>query len=159
MVADLEAALEALLWRLRNRPVAPFLAALMSGPPDDAALVARRARYVDTLLEPFHAALRAAVPPVPAAERDELVSLVAGPVVLAWLSTGRPPTQGEGTRRTHRSRCRGWTAPPHDEALAPERDARAGRAERRLGLGSLKLPYCPLTRSAGAHTQFTPQAA
>ena len=29
------------------------------------------------------------------AERDELVSLVAGPVVLAWLSTGRPPTKAK----------------------------------------------------------------
>jgi AcrR family transcriptional regulator len=95
VVADLETALDALLWRLRNRPVAPFLAALMSGPPDDATLVARRARYVDTLLEPFLAALRAAVPSVPAVERDELVSLVAGPVVLAWLSTGRPPTRAK----------------------------------------------------------------
>ena len=92
-VADLEAALDALLWRLRHRPVAPFLAALMSGPPDDAALVARRTRYVETLLEPFHAALRATTTPIPAAERDELVSLVAGPVVLAWLATGRPPTR------------------------------------------------------------------
>jgi AcrR family transcriptional regulator len=93
VVADLEAALDALLWRLRHRPVAPFLAALMSGPPDDAALVARRSRYVDTLLEPFHAALRSSTAPVPAAERDELVSLVAGPVLLTWLATGRPPTR------------------------------------------------------------------
>ena len=95
VVPDLEAALDALLWRLRHRPVAPFLAALMSGPPDDAALVARRARYVETLLEPFHAALRAATPPVPAAERDELVGLVAGPVLTAWLAHGRPPTRAK----------------------------------------------------------------
>jgi AcrR family transcriptional regulator len=93
VVPDLEAALDALLWRLRNRPVAPFLAALMSGPPDDAALVARRARYVETLLEPFHAALRSATPPVPASEREEIVGLVAGPVLASWLAHGRAPTR------------------------------------------------------------------
>lgn len=95
VVPDLEAALDALLWRLRNRPVAPFLAALMSGPPDDAALVARRARYVETLLEPFHAALRSATPTVPAAEREEIVGLVAGPVLASWLAHGRAPTRAK----------------------------------------------------------------
>ena len=89
--ADLEAALDALRWRLRHRPVAPFLAALMAGSPNDAALVARRGRYVATLLEPFYDAQRAARPRVPAAQRDELVQLVAGPVVLFWLTHGTPP--------------------------------------------------------------------
>lgn len=93
--ADLAAALDALLWRLRHRPVAPLLAALMAGPASDAALIARRTRYVGTLLEPFHAALRAVSPPVPAALRDELVSLVAGPVLLTWLATGKPPTRAK----------------------------------------------------------------
>ncbi len=90
---DLRAAMDALLWRLRHRPVAPFLAALMSGPQDDTALVARRTRYVETLLEPFHAALRQASPPPSAARREELVSHIAGPVLLTWLAHGKPPTK------------------------------------------------------------------
>jgi AcrR family transcriptional regulator len=92
VLADLEAALDALRLRLRTRPVAPFLAALMSGPPDDAALLARRTRYVETLLEPFRAAVRAATPPLPAATRDTVVDLVAGPVILSWLARGKVPS-------------------------------------------------------------------
>lgn len=93
--ADLGAALDALLWRLRHRPVAPFLAALMAGPASDAALVARRTRYVDTLLEPFHTALHAVSPRLLAAQREELVSLVVGPVLLTWLSNGKPPSRAK----------------------------------------------------------------
>lgn len=93
LATDLAAALDALVRRMRERPVAPFLGALLSGPQNDTAVAARRARYVEALLAGVTAAVRAARPPVPAAAREDVVALAAGPLLVHWLATGRPPTR------------------------------------------------------------------
>jgi AcrR family transcriptional regulator len=95
LAADLGAALDALVRRMRERPVAQFLGALLSGAQDDEANATRRARYVEALLAGVTAAVRAAEPPVPAGARDDVVALAAGPLLVHWLSTGRPPTRAK----------------------------------------------------------------
>ena len=110
LAADLGAALDALVRRMRERPVAQFLGALLSGAQDDDANAARRARYVEALLAGVTAAVRSARPSVPAAARDDVVALAAGPLLVHWLATGRPPTRAKARTgidaalaRAHRS--------------------------------------------------------
>jgi AcrR family transcriptional regulator len=95
LATDLGGALDALVRRMRERPVAQFLGALLSGAQDDAANAARRARYVDALLAGVTAAVRAARPPVAPAAREDVVALAAGPLLVHWLATGRPPTRAK----------------------------------------------------------------
>ncbi len=91
VTADIEAALEHLLWRLRNRPVASFLGSLMAGPVGDERVAARRNRYIAGLLQPLRAAVRQVDPPLSAAALEDTVNLIAGPVMAYWLAHGRAP--------------------------------------------------------------------
>jgi AcrR family transcriptional regulator len=89
--SDLDAAINHLLWRLRNRPVASFLGSLMAGPISDERVAARRNRYIAGLLQPLRAALRQVQPPLSSAAIEDAANLIAGPLLAYWLAHGRVP--------------------------------------------------------------------
>jgi len=91
VAADIDVALEHLLWRLRNRPVASFLGTLMAGPIGDERVATRRNRYIAGLLQPVRAAVRQVDPPLSAAALEDAVNLITGPVLAYWLAHGRAP--------------------------------------------------------------------
>ena len=91
VTTDIDAALDHLLWRLRNRPVSSFLGSLMAGPVGDKRVAERRNRYIAGLLQPLRAALRQVEPPLGAAQMEDAVNLIAGPVLAYWLAHGRAP--------------------------------------------------------------------
>ena len=92
LAEDLHAAVDQLCNRLRDKPVAAFLQALVAAGADEL-----RHRYVEDLLAPFHSALRAAG--VPRTERDDAVAQVASPLLLDALLLDRPTAR----TRAHRS--------------------------------------------------------
>lgn len=94
---DLHAAVDQLCNRLRDKPVAAFLQALVTAASADPDAASLRHRYVADLLAPFHAALRAAR--VPRAEREDAVALVASPLLLDALLLDRPTAR----TRAHRT--------------------------------------------------------
>jgi AcrR family transcriptional regulator len=92
LAEDLHTAVDQLCNRLRDKPVAAFLQALVA-----AGATELRHRYVEDLLSPFHAALRAA--DVPRTERDDAVAQVASPLLLDALLLDRPTAR----TRAHRT--------------------------------------------------------
>lgn len=92
LAQDLHSAVDQLCNRLRDKPVAAFLQALVSAGADDL-----RHRYVEDLVAPFHAALRAAG--VPRTAREDAVALVASPLLLEALLLDRPTAR----TRAHRT--------------------------------------------------------
>jgi hypothetical protein len=92
LATDLHAAVDQLCNRLRDKPVAAFLQALVaSGEPE------LRHRYVADLLEPFHAALKQAG--TTRADRDDAVAAIVSPLLLDALLLDRPTAR----TRAHRT--------------------------------------------------------
>ena len=92
LAADLHAAVDGLCNRLRDRPVAAFLRALVAAGADDL-----RHRYVEDLVAPLHAALRKAN--VGRSEREDAVALIASPLLLDALLLDKPTAR----TRAHRT--------------------------------------------------------
>jgi AcrR family transcriptional regulator len=97
LATDLHAAVDQLCNRLRDRPVAAFLQALVAAAAADPEAAELRHRYVEDLLEPFDAALRAAG--AGKAERDDAVAAVVSPLLLDALLLDRPTAR----TRAHRT--------------------------------------------------------
>ena len=97
VAADLHAAVDQLCNRLRDKPVGAFLQALVAAATTDPDAAGLRHRYVEDLLAPFHAALRAAR--VPRAAREDAVALVVSPLLLDALLLDRPTAR----TRAHRT--------------------------------------------------------
>ena len=94
---DLHAAVDHLCNRLRDRPVAAFLQALVAASASDPEAGELRHRYVEDLLAPFSAALRAA--DVDRAEREDAVAAIVSPLLLDALLLDRPTAR----TRAHRT--------------------------------------------------------
>jgi AcrR family transcriptional regulator len=87
---DLHAAVDQLCNRLRDRPVAAFLQALVAaGEPE------LRHRYVEDLMAPFDNALKSA----PRTEREDAVAAIVSPLLLDALLLERPTAR----TRAHRT--------------------------------------------------------
>jgi AcrR family transcriptional regulator len=87
---DLHVAVDALCNRLRDKPVATFLQALVAaGEPD------LRHRYVEDLMAPFHRALAG----TPKQDRDDAVAAIVAPLLLDALLLDKPTAR----RRAHRT--------------------------------------------------------
>ncbi len=97
LALDLHAEVDALCNRLRDKPVAAFLQALVAAASSDPEAVPLRHRYVQDLLAPFHAVLREAG--VSRQERDDAVSAIASPLLLDALLLDRPTAR----TRAHRT--------------------------------------------------------
>lgn len=90
LATDLHAAVDQLCNRLRDKPVAAFLQALVAaGEPD------LRHRYVEDLQRPFQEAM----PGLPRSERDDAVAVVVSPLLLDALLLDRPTAR----TRAHRT--------------------------------------------------------
>lgn len=90
---DLHAQVDELCDRLRDRPVAAVLQALVTMAATDEAAVPLRQRYVDDLVAPFRAALQGTDTETPAmtAERvDDAVSAIVSPLLVDALLLDRP---------------------------------------------------------------------
>lgn len=94
---DLHAEVDHLCNRLRDKPVGAFLQALVAAAASDPDAAALRHRYVEDLLAPFHAALRAAGSG--RADREDAVSAVVSPLLLDALLLDRPTAR----TRAHRT--------------------------------------------------------
>ncbi|TIC85007.1 TetR/AcrR family transcriptional regulator [Nocardioides sp. GY 10113] len=101
--ADLHAEVDALCDRLRDKPVAAFLQALAATAAVDGEAAALRHRYVDDLLAPFRAVLRAAglAEDGGAAEEaaDDAVAAIVAPLLVDALLLDRPTAR----ERAHRA--------------------------------------------------------
>ncbi|MEC3957738.1 TetR/AcrR family transcriptional regulator C-terminal ligand-binding domain-containing protein [Nocardia sp. CDC153] len=97
-VADLHAEVDSLCDRLRDKPVAAFLRALVTASASDPACAELRQRYVDDLLDPIRAAVRAAgVAGEPQIEESAMA--VVAPLLLDVLLLDRPVDR----ERAHRA--------------------------------------------------------
>lgn len=94
---DLHTVVDGLCNRLRDKPVAAFLQALVAASVSDPDAADLRHRYVEDLLAPFHAALRAGGVSR-AQEREDAVSALASPLLLDALLLDRPTAR----TRAHR---------------------------------------------------------
>lgn len=93
---DLHTEVDVLCNRLRDRPVAAFLQALVTASAGDPDVAALRHRYVEDLLAPFHAVLRAAG--VSRTDREDAVAAIVSPLLLDALLLERPTAR----TRAHR---------------------------------------------------------
>ncbi|MFI6866067.1 TetR/AcrR family transcriptional regulator C-terminal ligand-binding domain-containing protein [Nocardia sp. NPDC050406] len=89
LAADLHAEVDLLCDRLRDKPVAAFLRALVTASAADPSCTPLRHRYVMDLLEPFRAALRAAGT-TDADYIEEAVTAVVAPLLVDALLLDRP---------------------------------------------------------------------
>ena len=97
LAADLHAAVDHLCNRLRDKPVAAFLQALVAAASADPGAAELRHRYVEDLLAPFHAALRASG--AGRADREDAAALIVSPLLLDALLLDRPTAR----TRAHRT--------------------------------------------------------
>ena len=88
---DLHAEVDHLCNRLRDKPVAPFLQALVAASAADL-----RHRYVEDLMAPFQSALRGVGTK---ADRDDAVAVIVSPLLLDALLLDRPTAR----TRAHRT--------------------------------------------------------
>lgn len=86
-VRDAHAEVDALCDRLREKPVAAFLQALVAMAATDPAAVALRRRYVDDLVAPFRRVLDGAGLPRP--EVDDVVAAIVSPLLVDALLLDR----------------------------------------------------------------------
>ncbi|GAB4586553.1 hypothetical protein Ntsu_43850 [Nocardia sp. IFM 10818] len=96
--ADLHTEVDLLCDRLRDKPVAAFLRALVTASSADPACTELRHRYVMDLLEPFRAALRAHGGGEEAAVEEAATTIVA-PLLVDALLLDRPVDR----ERAHRA--------------------------------------------------------
>jgi AcrR family transcriptional regulator len=94
LALDVHAEVDALCNRLRDKPVAAFLRALVAA---DADL---RHRYVDDLLAPVRSVLRDAG--VPRAEADDAVAAIVSPLLVDALLLDRPTARARAHRAVDR---------------------------------------------------------
>jgi AcrR family transcriptional regulator len=97
LATDLHAAVDQLCNRLRDKPVATFLQALVAASSSDPGAAELRHRYVEDLLAPFEAALRASG--VARAERADAVAAIVSPLLVDALLLDRPTAR----TRAHRT--------------------------------------------------------
>ena len=90
VAADLHAAVDQLCNRLRDKPVAAFLQALVAAAEPDL-----RHRYLEDLLAPFQRALTG----VTRTERDDAVAAIVSPLLLDALLLDKPTAR----TRAHRT--------------------------------------------------------
>lgn len=88
-IGDLRAEVDSLCDRLRDKPVAAFLRALVTASATDPACADLRHRYVMDLLAPIHAAVRALHTGEPAAAEDIAMTIVS-PLLVDALLLDRP---------------------------------------------------------------------
>src|SRR5690606_337700 len=86
--ADLHTEVDGLCDRLRDRPVAAVLQALVAMAATDEAAVPLRQRYVDDLVAPFRTALESA--DMPPDRVDDAISAIVAPLLVDALLLGRP---------------------------------------------------------------------
>lgn len=96
-VVDLHAEVDLLCDRLRDRPVAAFLQALVTMAASDPAALPLRQRYVDDLVAPFRAVLTGSG--VTGELADDAVNAIVAPVLVDALLLDRPPNR----ERSHRA--------------------------------------------------------
>ena len=97
LAADLHAEVDLLCDRLRDRPVAAFLRALLAMADVDEDAVALRHRYVDDLVAPFRSMLAQA--DLSEDKRDDVLNWVVAPLLVDALLLDRPV----GRERAHRA--------------------------------------------------------
>lgn len=97
-VADLHTEVDLLCDRLRDKPVAAFLRALVTAAVTDPACAELRQRYVTDLLAPFHAAVRA-VGVEDHAQVEEIASAIVSPLLVDALLLDRAADR----ERAHRA--------------------------------------------------------
>lgn len=95
-VADLHAEVDSLCDRLRDRPVAAFLQALVTMSATDPAATGLRQRYVDDLLAPFRAVLGAGG--TTDATVDDVVNAIVAPLLVDALLLDRPANRDRAHR-------------------------------------------------------------
>ncbi|MEV6773891.1 TetR-like C-terminal domain-containing protein [Nocardia sp. NPDC051030] len=96
-VADLHTEVDLLCNRLRDKPVAAFLQALVTASAGDPSCVELRQRYVMDLLAPFRGAVRAIG--VRGAERvEEVVMAIVSPLLVDALLLDRPADRDRAQR-------------------------------------------------------------
>lgn len=100
LVADLHAEVDLLSDRLRDRPVAAFLRALLAMADVDPAAVALRQRYVDDLVAPFRALLEGA--DLPEETREDALNWIVAPLLVDALLLDRSAAR----ERAHRAVAR-----------------------------------------------------
>ncbi len=93
---DLHAEVDALCDRLRDRPVAAVLQALVTMAATDEAAVPLRQRYVDDLVAPFRAALESA--DMSAERVDDAISAIVAPLLVDALLLDRPAERARAHR-------------------------------------------------------------
>ncbi|AYF76989.1 TetR/AcrR family transcriptional regulator [Nocardia yunnanensis] len=101
-IADLHAEVDGLCDRLRDKPVAAFLRALVSASATDADCAELRRRYVGDLLAPFRSALRAAGV-TDESEIEDIALGVVAPLLVDTLLLDRPADR----ERAHRAAAEG----------------------------------------------------
>ncbi|MQY20909.1 TetR/AcrR family transcriptional regulator [Nocardia macrotermitis] len=97
-VADLHAEVDSLCDRLRDKPVAAFLSALVTASATDPECVELRHRYVADLLAPFRAAVRA-VGVRERATAEEIAMSIVAPLLVDTLLLDAPADR----ERAHRA--------------------------------------------------------
>ena len=97
LATDLHAAVDQLCNRLRDKPVAAFLQALVAAASTDPEAADLRHRYVEDLLAPFDAALRRTS--ASKADRDDAVAVIVAPLLVDALLLDRPTAR----TRAHRA--------------------------------------------------------
>lgn len=95
---DLHAAVDALCNRLRDKPVAAFLQALVTAGADDPRVTELRHRYVEDLLGPVRSVLEGAEEQW----REDTVAAVASPLLLDTLLLDRPTARARAHRAVDR---------------------------------------------------------
>ncbi|MGH1565306.1 TetR family transcriptional regulator [Mumia sp. DW29H23] len=95
-VRDVHAEVDALCNRLRDKPVAAFLQALVATAVTDPAALTLRQRYVDDLVAPFRHAL--ADTDLPRAAVDDAVAAIVSPLLVDALLLDRPAARARAHR-------------------------------------------------------------
>lgn len=101
LAQDLHVAVDALCNRLRDKPVAAFLQALVAAAAVDAAAVELRHRYVEDLLAPVRSVLAGSGLPV--TEREDALAAIASPLLLDALLLDRPTARARAHRAVDRA--------------------------------------------------------
>ncbi|MCF2533532.1 TetR/AcrR family transcriptional regulator [Yinghuangia soli] len=96
-VRDVHAEVDALCNRLRDKPVAGFLQALIAMAAADPVAAALRRRYVDDLITPFRIAIRSAG--LPPAATEDAVAAIVHPLLVGVLLLDDTPAR----TRAHRA--------------------------------------------------------
>ncbi|MGW4368919.1 TetR-like C-terminal domain-containing protein [Nocardia takedensis] len=120
LAADLHAEVDGLCDRLRDKPVAAFLRALVTASATDPTCGDLRVRYVRDLLAPFHTVLRAQLPQdVAATEIDEAVDAIVAPLLVDALLLDAPVDRDRAHRAVEHTLGRLAVPPGTTQESAP----------------------------------------